>query len=209
MVKNPKTRDSGDGRNEQKLPFTDEEIKRMYDAWPKYGTDYHYKWTGDDLADFISLSIYTGLRISDVALFQADRMLPTGELLIGTTKGGTHVYIWVPEWLQERIKERAKKHGHSIFGAHRPTTLDIITETWRRGARVQRENGTSTCWGSPGKACSLQGRQGNRVHYTHGQSGLRRQVHSQGHALLRRTFRLVPPTASPCIRAQLADTLLS
>jgi integrase len=132
MVKNPKTRDSGDGRNEQKLPFTDEEIKRMYDACPKYGTDYHYKWTGDDLADFISLSIYTGLRISDVALFQADRMQPTGELLIRTTKAGTHVYTWVPEWLQERIKERAKKHGEFIFGAHRPTTLDIITETWRR-----------------------------------------------------------------------------
>ena len=132
MVKNPKTRDSGDGRNEQKLPFTDDEIKRMYDACPKYGTDYHYKWTGDDLADFISLSIYTGLRISDVALFQADRMQSTGELLIRTTKAGTHVYTWVPEWLQERIKERAKKHGEIIFGAHRPTTLDIITETWRR-----------------------------------------------------------------------------
>ena len=132
MVKNPKTRDSGDGRNEQKLPFTDDEIKRMYDACPKYGTDYRYKWTGDDLADFISLSIYTGLRISDVALFQADRMQPTGEILIRTTKAGTHVYTWVPEWLQQRIKARAQKHGQYIFGAHKPTTLDIITETWRR-----------------------------------------------------------------------------
>lgn len=132
MVKNPKTRDSGDGRNEQKLPFSDDEIKRMYDACTKYGTTFHYKWTGDDLADFISLSIYTGLRISDVALFQADRMQPTGEILIRTTKAGTHVYTWVPEWLQERIRDRAKKHGQFIFGAHRPTTLDIITETWRR-----------------------------------------------------------------------------
>jgi hypothetical protein len=35
-------------------------------------------------------------------------------------------------YLEERIKERAKKHGEFIFGAHRPTTLDIITETWRR-----------------------------------------------------------------------------
>jgi integrase/recombinase XerD len=132
MVKNPKTRDSADGRNEQKLPFSDDEIKRMYDACPKYGTDYHYKWTGEDLADFISLSIYTGLRISDVALFQADRMQPTGEILIRTTKAGTHVYTWVPEWLQQRIKARAQKHGQYIFGAHKPTTLDIITETWRR-----------------------------------------------------------------------------
>jgi hypothetical protein len=28
---------------------------------------YKYKWTGKDLADFIAVSIYTGLRISDVA----------------------------------------------------------------------------------------------------------------------------------------------
>jgi integrase len=132
MVRNPKSRDSSDGRNEQKLPFSDEELKKMYDACPKYGAGYRYKWTGDDLADFISLSIYTGLRISDVALFQADRMQPSGEILIRTTKAGTHVYTWLPEWLQDRIKARAKKHGQYIFGAHQPTTLDIITETWRR-----------------------------------------------------------------------------
>jgi integrase len=124
MVKNPKTRDSSDGRNEQKLPFSDDEIKAMYEACPKYGTDHRYKWTGEDLADFISISIYTGLRISDVAIFRADRMQATGELLIRTTKAGTHVYTWVPEWLQERIKDRAKKHGQFIFGAHKETTLD-------------------------------------------------------------------------------------
>jgi integrase len=132
MVEHPKTRDSGDGRNEQKLPFTDDEIKRMYDACPKYGDGHQYKWTGEDLADFISISIYTGLRISDVALFRAERMQATGEILIRTTKAGTHVYTWVPEWLQDRIRARAKKHGDFIFGAHKPTTIDIITETWRR-----------------------------------------------------------------------------
>jgi integrase len=132
MVKNPKTRDSADGRNEQKLPFTDDDIKRMYEACPKYGLTHRHKWTGEDLADFISISIYTGLRISDVALFRADRMQSTGEILVRTTKAGTHVYTWVPEWLQERIRDRAEKHGEFIFGKHRPTTLDIITETWRR-----------------------------------------------------------------------------
>lgn len=132
MVKNPKTRDSGDGRNEQKLPFSDDEIKRMYKACEQYGKTYRHKWSGEDLADFMSISIYTGLRISDVALFRADRMQETGEILIRTTKAGTHVYTWVPEWLQDRIRARAKKHGDFIFGAHKQTTLDIITETWRR-----------------------------------------------------------------------------
>jgi integrase len=130
LVKNPKGRDVK--REEQKLPFTDEELKRMYDACHKYGKTSKYKWTGEDLADFISLSIYTGLRISDVALFQIDRMLRTGEIRIRTTKAGTHVYTWVPEWLQQRLRARAEKHGSFIFGVHQTKTLEVITEGWRR-----------------------------------------------------------------------------
>ncbi|HEX4750289.1 MAG TPA: site-specific integrase, partial [Bryobacteraceae bacterium] len=84
------------------------------------------------MAGFMSLSIYTGLRISDVALFHIDRMLATGEILVRTTKAGTHVYTWVPEWLQERIRARAEIHGPFIFGAHRTKSLDVITDVWRR-----------------------------------------------------------------------------
>ena len=52
---------------------------------------WRYSWTGKDLADFISVSVYTGMRISDVATFHASRMKPTGEIHIRTTKGGAHV----------------------------------------------------------------------------------------------------------------------
>jgi integrase len=132
LVKNPKGRDAGEKRGEQKLPFTDDELKRMYDACPKYGNTPMHKWTGDDVADFISLSIYTGLRISDVALFQIDRMNSSGEIRVRTTKAGTHVYTWVPEWLQDRIRARAEIHGEFIFGSHKTKDLDAITEGWRR-----------------------------------------------------------------------------
>ena len=132
MVKNPKGRDTSDGRGEQKLPFSDDELKRMYTACEKYGRTDAYKWTGDDLADFISLSIYTGLRISDVALFHIDRMQPTGEILIRTTKAGTHVNTWVPEWLQQRIRDRAAVHGPYIFGERKTKDLDVIGDVWRR-----------------------------------------------------------------------------
>jgi len=128
-VKNPKGRDMEHGK--QRLPFTDEELKKMYEACPKYGSAKH-KWTGEDVADFISLSIYTGLRISDVALFHIDRMNKTGEIRLRTTKAGTHVYTWVPQWLQNRIRARAKVHGELIFGSHMTTDLDVITEGWRR-----------------------------------------------------------------------------
>ena len=41
---------------------------------------YNFKWTGKDLTDFISVSVYTGLRISDVSTFHIDRMQGTGEI---------------------------------------------------------------------------------------------------------------------------------
>lgn len=129
-VKNPKGREMT--HNEQKFPFSDEEIKRMYEACQQYGKSYRHRWNGDDLADFISLSIYTGLRISDVALFHIDRMQPSGEIRVRTTKAGTHVYTWVPQWLQDRIRERVKQHGPYIFGSHTTRSLDVITEGWRK-----------------------------------------------------------------------------
>ncbi len=130
-VKNPRTRDAKD-REPQKLPFSDDEIKKMYDACRKYGSTYRHRWHGEDLEDFISISTYTGLRISDVALFRGDRMLPTGEIRVRTTKAGTHVYTWVPSWLQDRIKARIAKHGNAVFGQHTTKSLDVITELWRR-----------------------------------------------------------------------------
>src|SRR5208283_88712 len=126
-VKNPKGREMEAAV--QRLPFSDDELRRMYDACPKYGGEKH-KWTGQDIADFVSLSIYTGLRISDVALFHIDRMNKNGEIRLRTTKAGTHVYTWVPQWLQERIRTRAKKHGDCIFGSHATKDLDVITEGW-------------------------------------------------------------------------------
>jgi site-specific recombinase XerD len=152
LVKNRRTRDSADRRNEQKLPFSDEELKRMYEACEtKYGKQeikwsrvihsrrvegqyarYGSKWNGQDLADFISVSVYTGLRISDVTTFHVDRMQPSGEILLRTTKAGTHVYTWVPKWLQVRIRARAKEYGPYIFGEHRTTDMNVVTDVWRR-----------------------------------------------------------------------------
>jgi integrase len=152
LVKNQRTRDAADKRGEQKEPFSDAEIERMYEACVRsYGKQeivwsrqvhhhrvksetarYNRKWSGEDLADFISISVYTGLRISDVCMFRADRLKPTGEILIRTTKAGTHVYTWVPKWLQDRIRTRAKQHGQLIFGEHVTKDMNVITDVWRR-----------------------------------------------------------------------------
>jgi len=151
-VKNPRSREAADKRSEQKLPFSDDELQRMYKACEtKYGKQeiawsrvihghrvegeyarYNWKWTGQDLADFISVSVYTGLRISDVCTFRVDRMQETGEILLRTTKAGTHVYTWVPEWLQARIRDRAKEQGPHMFGEHNSTDINVVTDVWRR-----------------------------------------------------------------------------
>jgi site-specific recombinase XerD len=152
LVRNQRARDAGDRRNDQKLPFSDEELQRMYEACAtRYGKQeikwsrtihhhrvegeyarYNTKWTGEDLADFIAVSVHTGLRISDVATFCIDRMNTSGEIRIRTTKAGTHVHTWVPKWLQQRIRERAERIGPYIFGEHRTKDLNVITDVWRR-----------------------------------------------------------------------------
>jgi integrase len=116
LVKAQRGRDSGNHRNEQKLPFTDQELRKMYDACEtEYGKQeikwsrtihhqrvsgeyvrYNFKWSGRDIADFISVSVYTGLRISDVSTFHIDRMQPTGEIHVRTTKAGTQSILGFP-----------------------------------------------------------------------------------------------------------------
>jgi integrase len=108
------------------VPFTDEELARMFRACETpYGNGpgaWRFSWSGQDLADFIALSVYTGLRISDVATFHSDRLRPSGEIRVRTIKmgnAGKEVYTWVPEWLQERIRIRALQYGPYIFGEHK------------------------------------------------------------------------------------------
>jgi hypothetical protein len=64
---------SGEKHAKERIPFIDEELARMFQACgTKYGEtedEFRYRWNGQDLADFISVSVYTGLRISDVCTF--------------------------------------------------------------------------------------------------------------------------------------------
>lgn len=131
-IKRPRTRADKEGR--ERIPFSDEELDRMFAACRhKYDLKKTriWRWFGADLADFISISVYTGLRISDVAQFNIERLKEGGEIHIRTTKNGRKVYTWVPPWLEDRIRERAAKHGPLIFGVQNTKNLNIITKTWR------------------------------------------------------------------------------
>jgi integrase len=87
LQKNPVSSDLkpplGSSRVANKIPFTDEELERIINAcdllgevkwsnWQREGV-----WTGEDAKDFIWTLTYTGLRTSDVALFNIKRLHAT------------------------------------------------------------------------------------------------------------------------------------
>lgn len=117
----------------QKSPFTDDELRRMLAACKRYPHcgDARQKFAGEDIADFILISAYTGLRISDVATFHISRMTDEGDIHFRAIKNGAWVNTWVEKWLQEMIHKRAQKWGPYIFGARESEDPVVLGTTWR------------------------------------------------------------------------------
>src|SRR5262245_29856381 len=115
-----------------KSPFTDAELNRMLAACQRYPVSgYPQKFFGEDVSDFILISAYTGLRISDVATFHTDRMTADGDIHFRAIKNGKWVDTWVPEFIQEIVRKRAEKWGPYIFGARKTEDPVVLGGTWR------------------------------------------------------------------------------
>jgi integrase len=144
----------GSSKAADKMPFTDEEIERIIAACDKpprpkpvkdgaavVATDFvgatwtneqgDGEWTGEDLKDIIWLMLYTGYRISDAAFFDMSR-LKGNQVVVRAQKNGRQVFGVLPEWLCERLRERAKGHGQQPFIVGRSTRLETVTNVWRR-----------------------------------------------------------------------------
>jgi integrase len=128
----------GANRVANKAPYTDEELQRIIDACDQFGS---VKWSngleqgqvysGEDLKDFIWVMVYTGLRISDVGLFQMDR-LKGNEVFLRAKKNGGEVFAFVPDWLRDRLNDRAKRCGVRPFVVGQSDKLETVTDMWRR-----------------------------------------------------------------------------
>jgi integrase len=142
LSKNPVSADMkppmGANRVANKAPYTDEELQRIIDACDQFGS---VKWSngleqgqvysGEDLKDFIWVMVYTGLRISDVGLFQMDR-LKGNEVFLRAKKNGGEVFAFVPDWLRDRLNDRAKRCGVRPFVVGQSDKLETVTDMWRR-----------------------------------------------------------------------------
>lgn len=104
-----------------KSPFTDEELDRIYAACDRIGPQLNHgpgyrMWGGEDAKDFINLSIYTDLRISDVATFDINKRLKRNDVFLRMHKTKRPLVTWM-DWLVERLRARQKVHGALIFAA--------------------------------------------------------------------------------------------
>lgn len=114
-----------------KSPFTVEELNRIFAACDQIGPapgPPRRTWGGEDAKDFIYLSIYTGLRISDVATFDITKRLQGNDVFLRMHKTRKPLYSWIPDWLVERLKAR---HGPLIFKYGVTHNMKQLTDIWR------------------------------------------------------------------------------
>lgn len=145
LTKNPVTSDLkpplGANRATNKVPFTDEELQNIIRACDQLEATswsngrFQGIWNGEDVKDFIWLLVYTGLRISDAALFNASR-LRGNEIFLRAKKNGGDVFMWIPDWLRDRLKRRVDQHGVKPFLLGDSDRLETVTDGWRR--RINR-----------------------------------------------------------------------
>jgi integrase len=128
---------AGASRQANKMPFTDEQLEDIIKACDqledkRWGNRFgNGVWTGEDVKEFIWVMVFTGLRISDVVLFDIER-LTGNEVYLRAKKNGGDVFTWIPDWLRDRLNARAKRCGRKLFLTGQSPRLDTHTEAWRR-----------------------------------------------------------------------------
>jgi integrase len=118
-----------------KMPFTDSEMDRIYAACDALGGPTavgpgHREWGVADVRDFVMLSVYTGLRISDVATFDTAEPLKGNDVFLRMHKTKKELYTWIPDWLVMRLKVRERKHGPLIFRTGESLITRTMAELW-------------------------------------------------------------------------------
>lgn len=119
-----------------KTPYSDEELERVYAVCDQLGPPTRpgpgaRNWGGEDVKDFIMLSVYTGLRISDVATFNIQDRLKGNDVFLRMHKTRKPLYTWIPDFLVQRLQRRAKEHGPLIFRTGESLVMRTMAELWR------------------------------------------------------------------------------
>ena len=127
----------GVSNSANRTPFTDEELDRIQMACnqiglPVKGGPGARPWGGEDVRDFVLFSIYTGLRISDVCLFDVSKRLHGNNVFLRMHKTQKPLETWIPDFLVQRLRAREKRFGPMIFLTGSSLNVATVTEQWRR-----------------------------------------------------------------------------
>lgn len=128
----------GAGSAADKTPFSDAEIQAMYAACRKIGS-VEWKngsradaWTGEDVVTFVMLECFTGLRISDAATFDVER-LSGNDCFLRMHKTSKPLFTWLPDELVHRLEELARRRGPRPFMMPGGSTrVQTVADLWRR-----------------------------------------------------------------------------
>ena len=114
----------GAGTAANRMPFTDAELVRIYEACDRL-RDVDWKnhlgsgsWGGDDVKSMVMLLSWTGLRIGDAATFDMNRVTPHpdgGANVFANAQDKRSVVHVGSDWLYERLLARERKYGSRIF----------------------------------------------------------------------------------------------
>jgi integrase len=123
-----------------KMPFTDAELQRMYAACDAPGGPTalgpaYRSWGGEDAKHFIMISIYTGLRISDVSRFDITERLNGNGVYLRQHKTRKDLVTRLPDWLVQRLRAREQKSGPLMFAGGESRVMRSMAE--RRRVRLQ------------------------------------------------------------------------
>jgi site-specific recombinase XerD len=127
----------GVSNSANRTPFSDDELERMHKACDQIGPPIPggpgaRPWGGEDVRDFIFLATFTGLRISDICLFDISKRLHGNNVYLRQHKTKQPLETWIPSWLVDRLREREKRFGSMIFLTGSSLNVDTVTEQWRR-----------------------------------------------------------------------------
>jgi hypothetical protein len=128
-----------------KSPYSDEELERIYAVCDKFGAPTklgpgNRNWTGEDVKDFVYLSVYTGLRISDVAMFDITKRLKGNDVFLRMHKTKRPLFTWIPDWLVQRLRARQKVHARESRRRHRGIDFNELPNTRPTPDWLQQES---------------------------------------------------------------------
>lgn len=117
-------------RNTQKMPFTEAEVPRIFNAAQTISLHRRASITNLDLYAFALTMRYTGLRISDCGLLKACR-LHGNSMFLYAKKNGALVYCPLLPWVANVLRSVEIKRGGYLFCTG-STRLQTVVEFWSK-----------------------------------------------------------------------------